>query len=121
MEIKQIINRTISTSNVLILPHKDYTNFDIMLACPFKFNDDSNESHQEKVICYCRAEDERFIKRVEVDLYSGAISYTVIAAFKSENPSSRRQAVSIAMRPEYGDPFLLNVFQHKGNTYMNTS
>jgi len=92
-----------------------------MLACPFKLNNDSNQSHQEKVICYCRTEDEKLLKRIEVDLYTGAISYTIIEDSKSENPSSRRQAVSIAMSPEDGRPFLLNVFQHKGNTYMNTS
>jgi hypothetical protein len=121
MEIKQNVNRTISNSNVLILPHKDFTDSDIMLACPYRFNDESQESHQEKVICYCRTEDEKLIKRVEVDLYTGAVSYTIIESSKSENPSSRRQAVSIAINPENASPFSLNVFQHKGHTYMNTS
>ena len=92
-----------------------------MLACPYNFNGESNESHQEKVICYCRTEDEKLIKRVEVDLYTGAVSYTIIEESKSKNPSSRRQAVSIAMRPENRSPFLLNVFEHKGHTYIHTS
>ena len=131
MEIKQNIKKAynefkrycnkLTYPDLLILPHKDYTNSDLMLACPYNFNEEWNESHQEKVICYCRTEDEKLIKRVKIDLYTGAISYTIIEESKSKNPSPRRQAVSIAMSSENASPFLLNVFQHKGHTYINTS
>ena len=131
MEIKQNIKKAynefkkycnkLTHPDLLILPHKEYSDTELMLACPYRFDGGSNESHQEKAICYCRTEDEKLIKRVEVDLYTGGISYTIIEESKSKNPSSRRQAVSIAMRPENGYPFSLNVFQHKGHTYINTS
>lgn len=81
-----------------------------------------NESHQTKVICYCRHEDETFIKMIEIDLFTGETKMSIIKNDDSNNPSSRRQGVSILLEPEGKDqPFYLNIAQHKGHTYISTT
>jgi len=109
-----------SLTDLLFLPHND-SQSDLILAQPDHFIDNMHESHQEKVICYCRNEDDEYIRQVEVDLYTGAITSTILDNKLSSNPSFRRQAVSIQLQPESGERFFLNILQHKGNTYINTS
>ena len=47
---------------------------------------------------------------------------TLIKNDESNNPSLRRQGVTIIIEPEgMSKPFNLNILQHKGNTYINTT
>jgi len=47
---------------------------------------ENNESHQTKVICYCRTEDENYVKMVEIDLLTGVTNMTLIKNDESNNP-----------------------------------
>lgn len=82
--------------------------------------DQFDESHQVKVICYCRTEDDEFIKKVEVDMYTGETKITRIPQKSSGNPSLRRQGVTIQLQSEHSQSFDLNISQHKGHTYLDT-
>lgn len=95
-------------------------NENIIVGNPY--DKENSESHQIKVICYCRTEDDAYVKMVEVDLITGETKMTLIKNDESNNPSSRRQAVSIVIEPEgMSPPFNLNILQHKGNTYITTT
>ena len=111
----------VKDKNLLVLPHKNYAQEDLVLARPYDICGDSPESHQEKVICYCRTEDEQFIKEIVIDLYTGTTTSTIVKDGISKNPSTRRQGLSIIMKPEEGPRFSLNVSQHKGRTHINTT
>ena len=91
---------------------------EIILGNPF--DKETPNTHQETVICYCRTEDEKYIKRVEVNLYTGEVQMKIINESDGENPSSRRQGVSIKMSNEFNnDEFNFNIAQHKGQTYLS--
>jgi hypothetical protein len=78
-------------------------------------------THQKKVICYCRDEDDRE-KKIEIDLYTGEVKINMIDLNDKSNPSSRRQGVIIEIHPEgTNNIFNLNISQHKGSTYIETS
>jgi len=82
--------------------------------------DPDPHTHPTKVICYCREEDDTFTIRVEVDLITGETSRLRILN-TSDNPSQRRQGVSILINPENSDKFYLDVYEHKGLTFLNTT
>ena len=98
-------------------PNSGRASNEVILGNPH--DTDNNESHQKKAICYCRNEDDRFIKMIEVDLYTGEVKMSLVENDMSKNPSWRRQAVSIKIETEGdGKEFYINISQHKGNTYL---
>jgi hypothetical protein len=87
-------------------------------------NNDESGCHQKTIICYCRSEDD-IVKEVSVNLITGKtsmkISDNISIKLGNTNPSCRRQGITIKFSSENGnDDFNLNIFQHKGYTYIET-
>lgn len=76
----------------------------------------SDYTHQGKVEAFERGEDQQDCNHVQV--LNNDIS---VDRDGKKNPSPRRQGVSIHMTCERDNhPFILDVYQHKGQTYIET-
>ena len=72
--------------------------------------------HQGKVTIYNRSEDD---PHPVVTTVQDGVSETYIAANNDGNPSPRRQGMTIEFMTEQRKaPIYLNIYQHKGETYM---
>lgn len=69
--------------------------------------------HPIEVHTFSRREDEE-TKKTKIDLYTGEVEESTL-----DNPSSRRQAISIIMRSEEELYCRLDISQHKGTTTIN--
>ncbi|MEJ7564914.1 hypothetical protein WKI25_08935 [Acinetobacter baumannii] len=73
-----------------------------------------NYTHQGEVNIYERGEDQLTGNHVRVLDDKITVDRDI-----SKNPSPRRHGVAIDMRCETGHDFKLNIYQHKGNTYIS--
>lgn len=74
----------------------------------------SNYTHQGQINIFERSEDQSTGNHVRILNDQISVDRDI-----SQNPSPRRQGVTINMRCEAGHNFNLNVYQHKGNTYLS--
>lgn len=90
--------------------NKEYT-----LTCPYG----EDYTHHYKTICYCRNEDEKVVI-VEIDMYSGEVFKFEGSIYPHNNPSDRRQAVSLFYSKENDITPQHNtiIYQHKGIQYL---
>ncbi len=90
--------------------NKEYT-----LPCPYG----EDHTHHYKTICFCRGEDEN-VTIVEIDMYTGEVFKFEGDIYPHNNPSERRQAVSLLYRPENDVTPHHNtiIAQHKGIQYL---
>lgn len=89
------------------------------LVCPLC--SDSGGMHHVTVTTYSREEDAAQVLTTIV--VPGVVSSYLASSKESTNPSARRDGVRIGFRCEHctgmgGEPFHLEIAQHKGLTYM---
>lgn len=90
--------------------------FELILKCPFC---QSDCSHQDEVTVFDRGEDTPEYLVTSVTSFGTVVDIRKHIDVMQHNPSPRRDGVSIEIKCELcGKPFALNVYQHKGQTFV---